>query len=450
MRTRRDFLTTLGAGTPGAPGGQTAGSPGPTGPGSAGSNSVQMSWRSSARSQTTSRTVADRRRPAGRLRRPRRSRLSWMGDPRARCRARPGRLGQRVHAHEQALHRAGAQARPVKARSPMAHSSFPFRAGGAGLLSLVAAARRRRARRRRARRCRRQAARGRRGAAARDAVAPGRPGAHRRPRRRQAVHVLHLAGHAEEADALPDPQRRRRRLTRGFPPAAGERADHPHHVGLWFNYGDVNGYDFWNHSSAIVDPARLEKMGRIVHARRHADGQRPRPRRAAGCGRAGSRPRTARRWSTRTPRSPSAPPPTGCASSIARPTCGPPARTSRSPTTRKGMLGLRVRRALEDPAEKGGEFVDAAGKVTKTAALDSDGRDRRLYQQRGQDGRQGLGHARQVDDARRARSTGAPSPSPSSTIRATRATRPTGTRAATACSPPTRSARRCSARARRS
>jgi len=55
-------------------------------------------------------------------------------------------------------------------------------------------------------------------------------------------------------------------LTRGFPPAAGERADHPHHVGLWFNYGDVNGYDFWNHSSAIVDPARLEKMGRIVHS----------------------------------------------------------------------------------------------------------------------------------------------------------------------------------------
>ena len=24
----------------------------------------------------------------------------------------------------------------------------------------------------------------------------------------------------------------------------GERIDHPHHVGLWFNYGDVNGLDF--------------------------------------------------------------------------------------------------------------------------------------------------------------------------------------------------------------
>jgi hypothetical protein len=40
---------------------------------------------------------------------------------------------------------------------------------------------------------------------------------------------------------------------------------------------------------------------------------------------------------------------------------------------KEGLLGLRVRRALEDPAEKGGEFVDAAGKVTKTEALDSTG-----------------------------------------------------------------------------
>jgi hypothetical protein len=37
-------------------------------------------------------------------------------------------------------------------------------------------------------------------------------------------------------------------LTRGFPldPRPGERVDHPHHIGLWFNYGDVNGLDFWN------------------------------------------------------------------------------------------------------------------------------------------------------------------------------------------------------------
>jgi hypothetical protein len=55
-------------------------------------------------------------------------------------------------------------------------------------------------------------------------------------------------------------------LTRGFPinPKPGERVDHPHHIGLWFNYGDVNGLDFWNNSSAI--PAdRKHRYGTIVH-----------------------------------------------------------------------------------------------------------------------------------------------------------------------------------------
>lgn len=39
-------------------------------------------------------------------------------------------------------------------------------------------------------------------------------------------------------------------ITRGWPlePRPGERVDHPHHVGMWFNYGDVNGHDFWNNS----------------------------------------------------------------------------------------------------------------------------------------------------------------------------------------------------------
>ena len=42
-------------------------------------------------------------------------------------------------------------------------------------------------------------------------------------------------------------------VTRGFPlhPKAGEPTDHPHHVGIWFNYENVNGLDFWNNSYAI-------------------------------------------------------------------------------------------------------------------------------------------------------------------------------------------------------
>ncbi|MDR1779778.1 MAG: PmoA family protein [Tannerella sp.] len=44
-------------------------------------------------------------------------------------------------------------------------------------------------------------------------------------------------------------------ITRGFPrnPRAGERVDHPHHVGMWFSFGDVNGLDFWNNSYAIPE-----------------------------------------------------------------------------------------------------------------------------------------------------------------------------------------------------
>jgi len=31
----------------------------------------------------------------------------------------------------------------------------------------------------------------------------------------------------------------------------GEPTDHPHHLGLWFTYENVNGLDFWNNSYAI-------------------------------------------------------------------------------------------------------------------------------------------------------------------------------------------------------
>ena len=53
-------------------------------------------------------------------------------------------------------------------------------------------------------------------------------------------------------------------VTRGFPmePRPGERVDHPHHVGLWFNYGDVNGVDFWNNSTALTPQEQSKKIGR--------------------------------------------------------------------------------------------------------------------------------------------------------------------------------------------
>jgi hypothetical protein len=38
-----------------------------------------------------------------------------------------------------------------------------------------------------------------------------------------------------------------KQITRSFPMdlVEGEKRDHPHHRGLWFSYGEVNGWDFW-------------------------------------------------------------------------------------------------------------------------------------------------------------------------------------------------------------
>ncbi|KAA8475187.1 methane monooxygenase PmoA-like [Arcticibacter tournemirensis] len=64
-------------------------------------------------------------------------------------------------------------------------------------------------------------------------------------------------------------------ITRGWPmdPRPGERIDHPHHVGIWFNYGDVNGYDFWNNSNDVRGHAgpfgtiRHQKVNKIVNGK---------------------------------------------------------------------------------------------------------------------------------------------------------------------------------------
>jgi len=53
-------------------------------------------------------------------------------------------------------------------------------------------------------------------------------------------------------------------VTRGYPIASreGETADHPHHTGYWFNYGNVNGVDFWGNSKWLPAEAR-KKCGNI-------------------------------------------------------------------------------------------------------------------------------------------------------------------------------------------
>ncbi|MCC7174906.1 MAG: PmoA family protein [Bryobacterales bacterium] len=51
-------------------------------------------------------------------------------------------------------------------------------------------------------------------------------------------------------------------VSRHFPMAKveGETTDHPHHRGLWFTHGDVNGVDFW----ANEPPGKRTNLGRVV------------------------------------------------------------------------------------------------------------------------------------------------------------------------------------------
>jgi hypothetical protein len=55
-------------------------------------------------------------------------------------------------------------------------------------------------------------------------------------------------------------------ITRGFPlnPREGERNDHIHQVGSWFNYGNVNGIDFWGNGYRGV---KETEGGEIKHVR---------------------------------------------------------------------------------------------------------------------------------------------------------------------------------------
>jgi hypothetical protein len=159
-------------------------------------------------------------------------------------------------------------------------------------------------------------------------------------------------------------------VTRGFPlePRPGERVDHPHHVGLWLNFGDVNGVDFWGNSEAMK-PDERAKMGTIRHREILSS--------KGGAGRGELVVRS--EWlmpdgkvalDERTTYVLGA---TARARTIDRITALTAKQAVRFGDTKEGMLGLRVARALEQPADKPEVFVDAAGNPTKVPVLDNTG-----------------------------------------------------------------------------
>ncbi|MCU7549615.1 PmoA family protein [Chitinophagaceae bacterium LB-8] len=160
-------------------------------------------------------------------------------------------------------------------------------------------------------------------------------------------------------------------VTRGFPlnPRPNERTDHPHHIGMWFNYGDVNGLDFWNNSYAIKQEDK-PKYGSIHHQRIiKAESGKDKGTLVVAADWVDNKGNVLLKETTTFVFY-------GDASS----------RTIDRLTTltaqngkvsfkdnKEGVLGIRVSRELEMPADKPEVFTDAQGNPTKVAVLNNEG-----------------------------------------------------------------------------
>jgi len=160
-----------------------------------------------------------------------------------------------------------------------------------------------------------------------------------------------------------------RTVSRGYPVkmVTGERVDHPHQVSCWFNFGDVNGVDFWGNSDSVNHSRG--RFGQIRH--KSLDGMQSGP----GKGwidvtldwlgpsddlmltekdriyfRAAPGLRIIDRVMTLTA-----------------------AQKIVFNDTKEGAFAIRVTRGLEEPSTEPIRYVDASGEVTEVAALDNTG-----------------------------------------------------------------------------
>ena len=159
-------------------------------------------------------------------------------------------------------------------------------------------------------------------------------------------------------------------VTRGYPlfPKAGERVDHPHHAGLWFNYGNVDGFDYWNNSTAIPEEKRVT-YGTIRHTKIVSTKSGANSGELVvdavwtnGKGKDVFTQRTRYVFSkTKQGRSIDVLVTLHALDKVV------------FHDDKEGMLGIRVAQFLESPTEKGGIFTDASGKQTKVADATSPG-----------------------------------------------------------------------------
>ncbi len=158
-------------------------------------------------------------------------------------------------------------------------------------------------------------------------------------------------------------------ITRGWPmdPRPGERVDHPHHVGVWFNHGNVNGYDFWNSSNA-VDRTK-NKYGDILHTGittlKSGQGKGELGVTADWVSQDGDT--FLKEKTTYVFRA------TGDERIIDRITTLTAQQDVTFEDSKEGMFAIRLARELEHPSNKAEVFTDANGVATKVASLNNEG-----------------------------------------------------------------------------
>ncbi|MCR4860009.1 MAG: PmoA family protein [Bacteroidales bacterium] len=155
-------------------------------------------------------------------------------------------------------------------------------------------------------------------------------------------------------------------ITRGYPraPRAFESTDHPHHVGLWFNFGDVNGLDFWNNSfaipaerkpsygSVVFDKIVSAENGKLVTLANWVDND----------GKVLLKEETTFTFEG-----------TENERSIVRKAVLTAVEPVLFNENKEGMLGLRVDRAFQKPSNRPERYTDANGIVTEVAVVNNEG-----------------------------------------------------------------------------
>jgi len=160
-------------------------------------------------------------------------------------------------------------------------------------------------------------------------------------------------------------------ITRGFPlkPRAGERDDHPHQIGMWLTYGNVDGNDFWGNGSmglgtknpngGVIKHLKVDKMsegtgeGVLVTSESWADstGKELLTENTEYHFIANGSTRIIDRITTLTA--------TGNAVTFK--------------DTKEGMFGIRVARQLELPSKEDVTLTDAQGNPTTVKAMSNEG-----------------------------------------------------------------------------